>query len=94
MRKEFRARLESMNDLLKEKYFADRSMTRECEEEVTMRIYVLFEIYHFLKGDPVALAGKYKIGEQDVLWSVSKNDPPSEIESLVNLDPNFSQQIE
>ena len=44
-----------------------------------MRIYVLFEIYHFLKSDPVSMAGKYKIAEQDVLWSVSHNDGPPEI---------------
>ena len=39
-----------------------------------MRMYVLFEIYHFLKSDPVAIAGKFKISEQDVLWSVSRNE--------------------
>ena len=38
-----------------------------------MRIYILLELYHFLKGDPVTIAGKFRLREQDVLWSVSKN---------------------
>ena len=59
-----------------------------------MRLYVLFEIYHFMKGDPVGLAGKYRIGEQNVLESISRNDPPSEISNLVALDPNFIQNVE
>ncbi len=38
-----------------------------------MRLYVLFELYYFLKGDPVTIAGKFKLREQDVLWTVRKN---------------------
>ena len=59
-----------------------------------MRLYVLFEIYHFLKGDPVTMAGKFRVSEQDVLWSVSRNDEPGDISNLVALDPNFLQVIE
>ena len=39
-----------------------------------MRLYVLFEIYHYLKGDPVTMAGKFKMTEHDILWAVSHND--------------------
>ena len=59
-----------------------------------MRLYVLFEIYHFLKGDPVSMAGKFKIAEQDVLWSVSHNEGIPEIENMIALDANFGQNIE
>jgi hypothetical protein len=42
LRKEFKEKLESMGDLLKEKYFSGGNLARECEEEIAMRIYVLF----------------------------------------------------
>jgi|688.fasta_scaffold1239409_1 hypothetical protein len=44
-----------------------------------MRIYILLELYHFLKGDPVTVAGKFRLREQDVLWSVSKNEQPNDL---------------
>lgn len=80
--------------MLKEKYFSAGNLTRECEEEVAMRLYVLFEIYHFLKGDPVTMASKFRIGEQDVLWAVSRNEEPGDISNLINLDPNFLPTVE
>lgn len=48
-------------------------MERECEEEIAMRLYVLLELFHFLKADPVTVAGKFRLKEQEVLWAVSKN---------------------
>lgn len=48
-------------------------MERECEEEIAMRLYVLLELYHFLKADPVTVAAKFRLKEQEVLWAVSKN---------------------
>lgn len=51
-------------------------------------------MYYFLKGDPVSMAGKFKIAEQDVLWSVSHNDGPPEIENIISLDVNFIQNVE
>jgi hypothetical protein len=38
-----------------------------------MRIYVLMEIYYFFKNDPVAMAVKFKIKEEDVLWAITRN---------------------
>lgn len=58
-----------------------------------MKLYTLFEIYYFLKNDPVAMAAKFRINEQDVLWSVSRNDEPSDLSTLISLDPNFLQNI-
>lgn len=59
-----------------------------------MRLYVLFEIYHFLKGDPVSIAGKYRLSEQHILWAIGRNEEPVDIASLVSLDPNFQQNVE
>lgn len=65
--------MDSIHSLLKDKYFGGNIIERECEEEIAMRLYVLLEIYHFLKGDPVTIAGKFRLREQDVLYTVSKN---------------------
>jgi hypothetical protein len=59
-----------------------------------MRLYVLLELYHFLKGDPVAVAGKFRLREQEVLWAVSKNEQPTDIADLLALDPAFLPQLE
>lgn len=40
------------------------------------------------------MANKYKIGEQDVLWSVSRNEESGDISGLITLDPNFIQNVE
>lgn len=54
-----------------------------------MRLYLLLEVYHFLKGDPVNIAGKFRLREQDVLWTISKNESPTNISDLINLDSAF-----
>lgn len=59
-----------------------------------MRLYVLLEIYHFLKGDPVTIAAKFRLREQDVLYTVSKNEQPSDISDLINLDTGFLSLVE
>lgn len=59
-----------------------------------MRLYVLFEIYHFLKGDPVTIASKFRLREQDVLWTVSKNQQPNDIADLISLDSGFISLVE
>lgn len=59
-----------------------------------MRLYVLFEIYHYLKGDPVTMAGKFKMTEHDILWAVSHNEGTPDIENIISLDPNFLQNVE
>ena len=73
LKREFRAKMEGVQGLLREKYFGGGFMERECEEEIAMRLYVLLELYHFLKADPVTVAAKYRLKEQEVLWAVSKN---------------------
>lgn len=73
LKREFRAKMESVQGLLREKYFGGGFMERECEEEIAMRLYVLLELYHFLKADPVTVAAKFRLKEQEVLWAVSKN---------------------
>lgn len=72
LRRDFRSRLDGLQELLREKYFGG-GVERECEEEVAVRLYVLLEIHHFLKGDPVAAAAKFRLREQDVLFSVARN---------------------
>jgi hypothetical protein len=89
LKREFRQKLEATQQLLKEKYFAGAVMERECEEEIAVRLYMLMEIYHFLKGDPVTIAGKFRLREQDVLYAVSRNEQPSDISDLVSLDSAF-----
>ena len=51
-------------------------------------------MYHFLKGDPVTVAGKFKLREQDVLWAINKNEPPSDIALLLSLDPTLGESLE
>ena len=59
-----------------------------------MRLYVLLEFFHFLKGDPVAVAGKFRLREQEVLYAVSKNEQPSDLADLLVLDSGFLPQLE
>ena len=58
-----------------------------------MRLYVLLELYFFLKGDPVAVAAKFRFREQDVLSAVSRNEQPGDIADMLFLDTAFLPQL-
>lgn len=40
------------------------------------------------------MASKFRIGEHEVLWSVSRNEEPGDLTTLITLDPNFIQNVE